>query len=179
MIYIIENKKPIISASVFIAPDANIIGEVTIDEGSSVWFHCTLRGDGFPVQIGKNTNIQDNSVIHVTTSKYPTIIGDNVTIGHNVVIHGATLKNYSFVGISATVLDNVIINPYGFVAAGALVPPGFEVPENTLVAGVPAKIIRELKPEERQRIEDVAKDYSNRAQTFKNSLKVFDPGESK
>ena len=170
MLYKIENKAPEIHDSVFIAPSADIIGEVTIGEGSSVWFNCTLRGDGFPVQIGKFSNVQDNSVIHVTTSKYPSIIEDYVTIGHNVVIHGAVLKSYSFVGISATVMDNVVVNSYGFVAAGALVPPNFIVPERTLVAGVPAKIIRLLKDEEISMIERVALDYTNRSALYKNSL---------
>jgi carbonic anhydrase/acetyltransferase-like protein (isoleucine patch superfamily) len=170
MLYKIENKIPEIHESAFVAPDASIIGEVMIGEGSSVWFNCTLRGDGFPVSIGKFSNVQDNSVIHVTTNKYPSIIEDYVTIGHNVVIHGATLKSYSFVGISATVMDNVVVHSYGFVAAGALVPPGFVVPEKTLVAGVPAKIVRPLKDEEIAMIERVAVDYSSRAKLYKTSL---------
>ncbi|MDH4261738.1 MAG: gamma carbonic anhydrase family protein [Spirochaetia bacterium] len=170
MLYKIENKTPEIHETAFIAPDASLIGEITIGEGSSVWFNCTIRGDGFPVHIGKFSNVQDNSVIHVTTNKYPSIIEDYVTIGHNVVIHGATLKSYSFVGISATVMDNVIVHPYGFVAAGALVPPGFVVPEKTLVAGVPAKIVRPLKDEEIAMIERIALDYTNRSKLYKTSL---------
>lgn len=170
MLYKIENKIPDIHESVFIAPNAAIIGEVSIGEGSSIWFNCTLRGDGFPIRIGKFSNIQDNSVIHVTTNKYPTIIEDYVTVGHNVVIHGATLKTHSFVGISATVLDNVTVNSYGFVAAGALVPPNFVVPERTLVAGVPAKVIRPLRDEEIAMIEHVALDYSKRSIAYKTLL---------
>jgi len=171
MIYQVENKVPKIHNSVFIAPGADIIGEVTIGENSSVWFHCTLRGDGFPVTIGNFSNIQDNSVIHVTTNKYPSIIEDYVTVGHNCVIHGATLKSRSFVGISATVMDNVTVNEYGFVAAGALVPPNFIVPAKTLVAGVPAKIIRPLKDEEIAMIDHVALDYAKRAAAYKSTLK--------
>lgn len=170
MLYKIENKEPKIDPSAFIAPDASVIGEVNIGEKSSVWFHCTLRGDGFPIQIGKYSNIQDNSVIHVTTAKYPSIIGDYVTIGHNVVIHGATLENNSFVGISATVMDNAIIRSFGFVAAGALIPPNFEVPERTLAAGVPAKIVRDLKDTEIEMLERVAADYAQRASLYKSSL---------
>lgn len=170
MIYKIEEKTPEIDPSVFIAPSADIIGEVKIGEGSSIWFGCTLRGDGYPVIIGKNSNIQDNSVIHVTTGKYASIIGDHVTVGHNAVIHGATLENHSFVGISATVLDNAIVRPFGFVAAGALVPPGFEVPEKTLVAGVPAKIVRPLRDAEIEGILHTAKDYAQRAKNYKARL---------
>ena len=170
MIYKIEDKSPDIHSSVFIAPGAKIVGNVKIGEGSSVWFNCTVRGDGFHVHIGKFSNIQDNSVIHVTTNKFASIIEDYVTIGHNVVIHGATLKNYSFIGISATVMDNVTIESFGFVAAGALVPPGFTVPEKTLVAGVPAKIIRPLADDEIAMIKRVAVDYSDRAKSYKASL---------
>ena len=170
MIYKLREKIPKIDPSVFIAPSADIIGEVEIGEHSSIWFGCTLRGDGFPVIIGKYSNIQDNSVIHVTTDKNPSIIGDYVTVGHNAVIHGATLEDHSFVGISATVLDKVIIRPFGFVAAGALVPPGFEVPEKTLVAGVPAKIIRPLRDEEIENILHTAKDYALRGKEYKTEL---------
>ncbi|MDH4198877.1 MAG: gamma carbonic anhydrase family protein [Spirochaetia bacterium] len=177
MLYRIENKTPGIDSSVFLAPDASIVGDVTIGENSSVWFHCTLRGDGFPVKIGKFSNIQDNSVIHVTTDKYASIIDDYVTVGHNVVIHGAHLRDYAFVGISATVMDNVTIGKFGFVAAGALVPPNFEVPEKTLVAGVPAKIIRPLKDSEIEMIKSVAMSYAKRAEVYKKSLKAI-PFES-
>jgi len=171
VIYRIEDKIPRIAGNVFIAPSANVIGNVTIDEFSSVWFNCTIRGDGNYIQIGKYCNIQDNSVIHIATDKYPTIIHDSVTIGHNCVIHACTLEEFSFIGISATILDNAHVNKYALVAAGALVPPGFEVPSYTLVAGVPAKVIRELKESEIKMIENTPLNYAHNAAIYRNSLK--------
>ncbi|MES0491530.1 MAG: gamma carbonic anhydrase family protein [Leptospirales bacterium] len=172
MIYRLPDKKIEIDQNTFIAPSADIVGDVKIGKFSSVWFGCTIRGDGFPVEIGEYTNIQDNSVIHVTTDKFAAILGNHVTVGHNAVIHGATLKDYSFVGISATVLDNAVVEPFGFVAAGALVTPGFVVPEKTLVAGVPARIIRPLKESEIEGIKHTALDYSERAMYYVQNLKT-------
>ncbi|MCB1199964.1 MAG: gamma carbonic anhydrase family protein [Leptospiraceae bacterium] len=170
MIYSLENKIPEIADTVFIAPNASVIGDVKIGTGSSVWFHCTIRGDVFPIQIGDNTNIQDNSVIHVTGGKHSVKIGNNVTIGHRCIVHGAELADYSFIGMGSIVMDAVKINPYGFVAAGALVPPGMEVPEYTLVAGIPAKVIRRIKPEEEEMIRRVAENYSLNGQQYRQSL---------
>jgi len=171
MIYYLPDKKIEIAENTFIAASADIVGDVKIGKFSSVWFGCTLRGDGYPIEIGEYTNIQDNSVIHVTTGKNAAIIGNRVTVGHNAVIHGATLKDYSFVGISATVLDTAVVEPFGFVAAGALVTPGFVVPEKTLVAGVPARIIRPLKDAEIEGIKHTAQDYSERATYYAKNLK--------
>ena len=170
MLYRLGDLSPSVDPSAYIAPSAEIIGDVTVGEFSSVWFHCVLRGDGFPIVVGKYTNIQDNTVVHIQTGKIKTVIGDHVTIGHNSVIHAAHLEDHSFIGISATLLDGVKVNPYGFVAAGALVPPGFEVPGETLVAGVPAKVIRKLKGSEIKMIEDSAKNYQQNAERFKKNL---------
>ena len=170
MLYRLNEKIPEIDPSAYIAPSAEVIGDVKIGEHSSVWFHCVLRGDGFPISVGKYTNIQDNTVVHISTNEIETVICDYVTIGHSAVVHAAYLDDYSFIGISATLLDNVRVNQYGFVAAGALLPPGFEVPEKTLVAGVPAKVIRPLKDSEIKMIEDSALDYSKNAELFKNGL---------
>lgn len=171
MIYSLENLKPEIHENTFIAPSAEIIGNVKIGEGSSVWFNCTVRGDVFPIEIGAFSNIQDNSVVHVTGGKYRTTIHDHVTVGHRCIIHGATLHNYAFIGMGAILLDQVVVENFGFVAAGALVTPGFVVPAHTLVAGVPAKIIREIKPVEKDMIEDIARRYVENGLLFKNSLK--------
>ncbi len=170
MLYSLGDKKPFVHSSAYIAPSAELIGDVKIGENSSVWFHCTLRGDGFPIVVGKGTNIQDNTVVHIQTGKIKTVIGNYVTIGHNAVIHAAFLEDYSFIGISATLLDNVTVKSYGFVAAGALVPPGFEVPEKTLVAGIPAKVIRPLKKLEIKMIEESAKNYQENTKIFKQKL---------
>lgn len=171
MLYRLKELSPKIAEDVFIALTADIIGDVEIGSGSSVWFHCTLRGDVFPIRIGKNSNIQDNSVIHVTSGSFMTTIKDNVTIGHRATIHGATLEDYSFIGMGATILDEAIVEPYGFVAAGALIPPRFKVPEKTLVAGVPAKVIRDLKPPEIDMIKKSAVNYRRNGEIFSKELK--------
>ena len=172
LLYSLPEQTPKISVDVFIAPSADIIGDVTIGQQSSVWFQCLVRGDVCPISIGNFTNIQDNTVIHVTKDKFSTEIGDHVTIGHSAVIHGAILHDHSFVGMSASVLDGAIIHSYGFVAAGALVTPGFVVPEKSLVAGVPAKVIRELKEPEVNMIKESSKKYSELAAKYRRDLKM-------
>ncbi|RME88916.1 MAG: gamma carbonic anhydrase family protein [Candidatus Hydrogenedentota bacterium] len=173
MLYSIQGQKPTLpeNGNYYIAPSAEIIGDVTIGEGSSVWFQCVLRGDHYPIRIGKNTNIQDHSVLHITGGKNPTILGDNVTLGHRVLVHGAELKDYAFAGMGSIIMDRAIIHSFGLVAAGALIPPGFEVPEYTLAAGVPAKIIRELKESEIEMIRYTAKLYAENAVLYRNTLK--------
>lgn len=171
MIYRLDSLVPQLHESTFIAPSADIIGNVKMGDKSSVWFNCTIRGDVFPIEVGNHSNIQDNSVIHVTGGKFSTRIGDYVTIGHRCIVHGATLHDHAFIGMGAILLDQVTIEEYGFVAAGALVPPGFTVPANTLVAGVPAKIIREIKLQEKEMIQDIAQRYAENAALFKQKLK--------
>lgn len=170
MIYSLGELRPNIHQDAFIAPSAEIIGDVTLGEDSSIWFNCTIRGDVYPIRIGKFSNIQDNSVIHVTGGKYSTVIHDHVTVGHRCIIHGATLHNYAFVGMGAILLDQVEVESYGFVAAGALVTPKFKVPAHTLVAGVPAKIIREITSAEKDMIDDVARRYVENRALFMKSL---------
>lgn len=142
-------KSPLIPASlVFVAPSAEIIGAVEIGEGSSIWFHTVLRGDVMPIRVGKCTNIQDLSILHGTTGKYGVEIGDEVTIGHQAVIHGARIASRVLIGMAAVILDGSEIEEGAIVAAGAVVPPGTRVPARTLVAGVPARPIREVTSEE-------------------------------
>ncbi len=129
-----------------------MVGDVTIGEESSIWFNTVARGDVNFIEIGIRTNVQDNSVLHVSGGKYPLIIGSYVTAGHRVILHGCTIKDYVLIGMGAIILDGAIIESESLVAAGCLVPPGFVVPSKTLVAGVPAKIKRKLTPNE---IEDI------------------------
>lgn len=172
MVYSLQNKKPFISDDAFVAESSDIIGDVQLAEGSSVWFNAVLRGDTASIVIGENSNVQDNAVIHVTGEKWPAIVGKFVTIGHGSIIHGAELKDYAFVGMGATVLDGAIVESYGFVAAGALVPPGFVVPSYKLVAGVPARVIRDLKDEEILMIKENAESYCEKAKIFTENLKI-------
>ncbi len=126
---------------------AVVIGDVTIEENVSVWFNATVRGDMAKVIIGKNTNIQDNAVVHTNTG-LPTYIGENVTIGHSAIIHAATVKDNVLIGMGAILLDGCVVNESAMVGAGCLVPPGKIVPARTLVVGNPMRIVRELSDDE-------------------------------
>ncbi len=154
-----KGKTPIIHQSAFLTEGVKIIGDVEIGEYSSVWYNAVIRGDVNWIKIGKRTNIQDLSVLHVTNERFPLSIGNSVTIGHNVSLHGATINNNVLIGIGAIVLDGAKINSNSFIAAGALVKEGFEVPEGVLIAGVPGKIVRNLTLEEIQNIEESATNY--------------------
>lgn len=135
---------PEISQSAFLASSAVISGAVRIGDDVSIWHNVTLRGDANYITIGKGTNIQDNSCVHIDSSRYPTIIGDYVTIGHSAIIHACTLGDESFVGMGAIVMDGAVIEPQAMVAAGAMVTPGKTVPSGELWAGRPAKKMRDL-----------------------------------
>lgn len=175
MLYSFNRQRPEIHTEAFIAPSADIIGQVKIESEASVWFNCTVRGDHQSIHIGRGSNIQDNSVLHIAAEKLPVIIEDNVTIGHRCTVHAATLKSHAFIGMGATVMDGAVVNSYGFVAAGALVVPGFEVPERTLVAGVPARVIRDVKDAEIEMIENTAALYRSNAREFNEKLKLIGP----
>lgn len=141
-------KTPRLHPTVFVAAGSVVAGDVEIGEDSSVWFGAVVRGDVNVVRIGARTNVQDHTVIHVTSGTAPTHIGDDVTIGHRVVLHGCTVKDRCLVGIGAVVLDGAVVGPDAMIGAGALVPPGAVVPPGTLVMGSPARPKRELTPEE-------------------------------
>ncbi len=154
-----KDKSPIIHPSVFLAENVVIIGDVVLGEDSSVWYGTVIRGDVNYIRIGKGTNIQDNSVVHVTHDTHPTIIGDYVTVGHRVVLHGCKIGNHVLIGMGAVVMDGVEIEDYVLVGAGALLTPNKKFPSGVLVAGFPAKVVRDLKEEEIKLIEESAKNY--------------------
>jgi len=162
-----QNISPKIHDSVLIAEGAHIIGDVEIGMDSSIWFNTVVRGDVNYIRIGERTNIQDLTMVHVTYKKYPTFIGNDISIGHSAVIHGCTIKDFVVVGMGAKILDNALINSNSFVAAGSVVKEKFEVPEGTLVAGVPARIVRDLRPEELEKIKQNAKNYLFYVQQYK------------
>lgn len=159
---------PQIAEDVFIAENAVIIGDVEIGEQSSIWYGAVLRGDVERIRIGKRSNVQDGTVIHVTEGKFGTYIGDDVLIGHNAVVHGCTLEDGAFVGMGAVVLDGVVVEGGAMVAAGALVAPGKRVKSGELWGGNPAKKMRDLTPEQIKGLKmgtdhyvDVAKNFLN------------------
>lgn len=144
MLYPFHGVWPEIAEDCFIAPGARIIGDVKIGAGSSVWFNVVIRGDVGPVRIGKNTNVQDGSVIHVSSGGIDTRIGDDVLIGHMAMVHGTVIEDGGFVGFNASTMDNSRIKPKGMLAAGSLLSPGKIIGEQELWVGRPAKFVREM-----------------------------------
>ncbi len=158
---------PKIDSSVFIAEGVHIIGDVEIGKDSSVWYNTVIRGDVNFIRIGERTNIQDNTVVHVTNKKFPTYIGSNVTIGHSAVIHACTINDYSLIGMGAVVLDDAKVGPFALIAAGAVVTMGMVIPEGMLAAGVPAKIVRTLTEDERKFLIKSAQNYIDYVATYR------------
>ena len=159
MIREVPGRRPRIDPDAYVDPQAAVIGDVTIAAGASVWPFAVLRGDQDNyVTLGRNSNVQDNSVLHVTP-EFPCIVGDNVTIGHRAVVHACRVMNNVRIGIGAVVLDGAVIEEGAQVGAGALVPPGKVVPAGWLVMGVPAKPVRKMDPAELEDILKNARDY--------------------
>lgn len=143
MVKSFSGKAPEIANSAFVAENASIIGDVKIGENSSIWYGAVLRGDITSITIGKNSNIQDNATVHVGI-KSPAIIGDSVTVGHNALVHGAKIGNNVLVGMGSVVLDNAEIGDNSIIGAGAVVTSNTIVPPDSLVLGVPAKVVKKL-----------------------------------
>lgn len=150
---------PCLHESVFLASGVKIVGDVKIGKDSSVWYNTVIRGDVHYVNIGEMTNIQDCSMLHVTNGRYPLNIGNKVTIGHSVKLHGCTLQDLCLIGIGSIVLDGAVVETNSIVAAGAVVKPNFVVPSGKLVAGVPARVVRELTESEINEFEESALRY--------------------
>jgi len=159
MIYRYNDYKPILGKNVFIAPTADVIGNVTIGNDCGIWFNVTIRGDVHYIKIGDETNIQDNSVLHVTNGKHPLNIGNRVTVAHGVALHGCTINDQTLVGIGAIVLDNVEVGENSIVAAGSLLREGKKFPASSLIAGFPARVVRPLKKDEIEKNLNYARNY--------------------
>jgi len=159
MIREVPGRRPRIDPDAYVDPQAAVIGDVTIAAGASVWPFAVLRGDQDNcVTLGRNSNVQDNSVLHVT-AEFPCIVGDHVTIGHRAVVHACRVMNNVRIGIGAVVLDGAVIEEGAQVGAGALVPPGKVVPAGWLVMGVPARPVRKMDAAELEDILKNARDY--------------------
>ncbi len=165
-----EGKYPQISEKALIFPGVKIVGDVKIGDNSSIWFNSVCRGDVNYIVIGKRTNIQDLCMLHVTAGEYSLEIGDDVTIGHSAKIHGCKIGNNVLIGIGAVVLDGAIVENNSLVAAGAVVRPGFRVPSGKMVAGVPAKVVRDLTEEEIAGIKESARHYVNYSKIMLQSI---------
>jgi len=147
------------------ATNAIVTGDVTLGEDAGIWFGCVVRGDDAPLTIGRRTNVQDLTMIHADTGT-PNVIGEEVTIGHRCVLHGARVGDRCLIGMGAILLGGSKVGSESIVAAGAVVREGFEVPEGTLVAGVPARVIRELSPEQRATIAPQAEGYVRKIRLY-------------
>jgi len=143
----------------WIAPSADVIGDVVLGEESSIWFNATVRGDVNRIRIGDFSNVQDNAVVHVTNRTAPTKIGNYVTVGHSAVVHGCTIEDNVLVGMGAIILDHAIIGRDSIVGAKALVTSRTVVPPRSLVVGSPAKVVRELTDEEVAYVRKFADNY--------------------
>lgn len=157
---------PKIHETAFIAPNATVIGDVEIAENASVWFGSVLRGDIAPIRIGKNSNVQDLSILHESTDM-PLVIEDNVTIGHKVTLHSCTIKENALVGMDSTILDGAVIGENAFIGAGSLVTPGKEIPANSMAFGRPAKVVRELTDEDKKEMIRINNTYVNHIPHYK------------
>lgn len=136
-----------------------VIGDVEIGSLSSVWFGTIVRGDVHHIRVGSSTNIQDNSVVHVTSNKYPTIIGNNVTVGHSVTLHGCSISDNSLIGIGSVIMDQSEVGEWSIVAAGSMVKPNTKIPSGKLWGGLPAKEIRDISEEEKDWIMNLSNHY--------------------
>lgn len=159
-------RKPQVGQGVYIAPSAVVIGPVEIGDNSSIWPNVSIRADVNWMKIGKRTNIQDNSVLHVTEETHPLVIGDDVTVGHGCILHGCTIKDRCLVGMGSVVLDGATIGPDAIVGAGSVVKQGEVVPPRTLYLGVPARYKRDLTEQEIKSIIVSAESYAEFAAEY-------------
>ncbi len=157
---------PTIAADAFIEDTAVIVGDVVIESESSVWFHSVVRGDVNYIRIGRRTNIQDLSLLHVTHDTYPLIIGDDVTVGHHVVLHGCTIHNRVLIGMGAVLMDGVVIGDDCLIGAGALVTEHTKIPPGSLVIGAPARVKRPLRETELAWLKESSQNYVQYARHY-------------
>lgn len=167
------DNKPEYPKSCFVAPSADLLGRVVLGENTSVWFQSVLRADVMPITIGKNSNVQDGSIIHGSLNKASTTVGDGVTIGHKVVLHGCTVSDDCLIGMGAVIMDNAVIPTNCIVAAGALVTENSTFDEGMLILGAPAKQVRPLKEKELSWIKSNAKHYVRYSESYMTGK---DPG---
>lgn len=152
MKYRFKDLRPQIADSAYIAPDAVVIGDAIIKEEASIWFKTVIRADINSIEVGQQSNIQDTCILHVTR-EYPVVVGDRVTVGHGVTLHGCTVEDDCLIGIGAVVLDNATVGRGSLVAAGAVVAPGTVIPPESLVMGIPARVVRKLHQRDRKKFE--------------------------
>ena len=168
-LYALDGIAPEIAGDTWVAPDANLIGRVTLEEGASVWFGCTLRGDTEPITVGAGSNVQENCVAH-TDRGYPLVIGPGCTIGHKVMLHGCTIGENSLIGMGAIVLNGAKIGKNCLIGAGALITEGKEIPDGSLVMGAPGKVVRALDDTAIEGLRWSARHYQENMRRFRAGL---------
>ena len=169
MFYDLKDKKPKISGKNWVAPNAVIIGDVTLENNSSIWFNATLRGDIENIHIGEGSNVQDSSVLH-TDPGYPLKVGKNVTIGHLVMLHGCIIEDNSLIGIGAVILNNAKIGKNCIIGAKSLITENKIIPDNSLVMGSPGKVIRQVSENEEKLITKNAERYQDNWKKYSKSI---------
>lgn len=174
MIYSYKGKSPQLGKGVFIAEGARVIGEVDLGEEASVWYNSVIRGDLASIKIGKRSNIQDMSVIHVNQGQ-PVIIEDEVSVGHSVILHGCTIKRASLIGMGSIILNGSVIEEETLVAAGSLIPENKTFPPRVLLMGSPAKVIRELTDKELLSLRSTAARYAEKAHEHSENTLIPTP----
>lgn len=160
-----------VSGDFWVAPDANVIGRVVIEDGASVWFGSTLRGDNEEIRVGRGSNVQENCVLH-TDMGFPLSVGADCTIGHKAMLHGCTIGAGSLIGMGAVVLNGAVIGAGCLIGAGALITEGKVIPDGSLVMGAPGKVVRELDAESREKLLRSAEGYRRNMRRFRAGLKA-------
>lgn len=174
-VYAFEEMVPKLGTNVYVADNAAVIGDVEIGDDSSVWFSCVLRGDMYPIRVGKRTNIQDGTVLHVTQDFAACHVGDDVVVGHMVLLHGCRIGNRCLIGMGSTLLDNVVVGDNCVIAAGSLLKPGMVVPPYSLVMGRPAVVVKQLTDADMPRyVDGGVQIYQHYAARFKAGLRKID-----
>jgi carbonic anhydrase/acetyltransferase-like protein (isoleucine patch superfamily) len=168
-IYQLEDQVPQIAASAWVADSASVIGRVRMDDGANVWYGAVLRGDNDLIHLGRNTNVQDGSVLH-TDHGFPLTLGDHVTVGHQVMLHGCSIGDGTLIGIQAVVLNGAKIGRNCIVGAGALVTEGKEFPDGSLIVGAPAKRLRPLRPEQLEMLAHLAEHYVEQTRRHRGGI---------
>ncbi|WP_170505304.1 gamma carbonic anhydrase family protein [Ruegeria arenilitoris] len=169
-IYALGEHAPQIQDDTWVAPDANLIGKVVLEEGASVWFGCTIRADHEEIRVGEGSNVQEDCIMHIDAG-YPLTIGRNCTIGHKVMLHGCTIGENTLIGMGAIVLNGAKIGKNCLIGAGALITEGKEIPDNSLVMGTPGKVVRELDEAAAQKITLSALHYQQNMRRFRDEMK--------
>jgi carbonic anhydrase/acetyltransferase-like protein (isoleucine patch superfamily) len=174
MLYQLEDRIPTLHATAFVAPSAQLIGSVVLEQGASVWFNVVMRGDNDILTIGRDSNVQDGAIVH-TDAGIRMTIGRGCTIGHKVMLHGCEIGDYTLVGMNAVILNRAKIGNYCMIGANALITEGKAIPDGSVVMGSPGKIVRQVTDAERRVLEGSAAHYVENARRFREQLTQIDP----